>query len=506
MIVLLFVAAVACRADTDLPDIDLTIGGFRTFLQSEGVFYPRAEMPMRISLYRTTAKQVMRHNANPGRTYDMGMNQFSTMTEDEKSQYLGLANETLFEEQKAVLQAPLLSGVAIAESVDHTKGGLVNSVKNQGSCGSCWAFAATASFEGVNAAVTWKRKTFADQELLDCTYESDSQKDGCHGGWMYKAWDYIKNSKHFSLNRDVGYFAKDRVCEYTGKPSNINNVRVTGYTRLRGDDNLMKSIWVSVPAIAIIVESDFHSYRSGIFNGCPHYTDINHAVTAVGYDRYSWKVRNSWGEGWGESGYIRMTRARANLCRISDYVMYPNMEVDGPFYMIKNVVTGRYLSLKPEAWEDIRDKRGKEGRVTQWAWATDRNNNMDATWKIVNLRFGFFLIEHFHSGRYVTCYGNPIQENYSENGWLSAPHIAAGDVKSFEGRTVWKKKANGPAGSFFIINAKTNRLLFAAGSVVTGKPTNDGDVKVVGADSNYYGFARWEIVKADAMGRMIPSS
>ena len=195
------VLLVQCEAE-GTPKV--TLEGFSTFLQKEGLFYPRAEMSLRLRLYHKSAAFISLHNSLPDRTFDMGFNMFSSMTEAEKNQYLGLANETLLEERPSLslLTSPSPT-LQVPSSVDHVAMGIVTGVKNQGGCGSCWAFAATASFEGVYAARTWRRKDFADQELLDCTYEGS--RDGCNGGWYYQAWDYIKGSRRLSLRRDIGY-------------------------------------------------------------------------------------------------------------------------------------------------------------------------------------------------------------------------------------------------------------------------------------------------------------
>ena len=429
----------------------------------------------------------------------MDDNIFSAMTKAEKSLYLGLANETLLEGHKIT---SLQGRTAPAESVDHVAGGLLTWVKQQGSCRSGWAFAATASFEAMHAAITWKLKTFADQEILDCTYEYYAGKDGCAVGWMYDGWNYLKKAGHFSLNKHVGYHGRDRPCDYSGIPSDMNNVKVTGYTRVTGDGDLMRSIWEGVPAVAITVEDSLYSYYRGIYTGCPSKRSINHAVAVVGYDPSAWKIRNSWGGKWGESGYFRMTRARPNMCRISDYVMYPNVEraPHGQLYKIRNTETGRLLSLKySDSLEDIRDKRAAAQHTTVWMWATDRNYYHDALWRILDLGSDRVMLEHQHSGRYLSSDGDPIREEEAGGGWLRAPHVKA-TSRSVGMRAVWlNKNSDLVGGSVFLVNQHNGRMLFAAGSVVKGKPASGKyeNVKVLATDSNYYGFARWTIERFD---------
>ena len=502
--VCLFLATMRTSRPEEVPE--LTLAAFQGFLENEGAFYPRAEMKLRMGLYRKSAAFVRLQNSRPDRTFDVGLNQFSTMTESEKQQYLGVSlNQTELNSEDEAHYAPveneglkISDKLGIAISVDHVKTGIITGVKGQGRCGSCWAFASTASFEGVNAARTWKLKNFADQELLDCSY-SDATYNGCNGGWMSKGWEYLKKSGHFSLQEDIGYHAKDRLCDYSSKPSSIHNVKVQDWTRVKPTDaDLEQAIATSVPAVAIVVESDFFSYKSGIYNGCPSVKPCGHAVTAVGYDEQSWKIKNSWGAGWGEGGYIRMSRGKRSICRVAEFAMYPNMDFMDGLVTIKNAVTGRLLSSQWDA-KDIRDIRGTAdswsyGNNNMLAYATDANYYNDALWKLIDLGNNKFHIEHFHSGRWLHSDGSVIRDKRaSEGGWLVSPPIRATD-HNYYNMAVWRKVSLG-GGKYYIEHDLTGRYLFAAGSSVKGKPASGsyGDVKVLGADANYYHYAEWRI-------------
>ena len=497
-----FLATVRTSKPEETPEI--TLSSFEDFLKNEGVFYPRSEMKLRMGLYRESAAYARLHNSRPQRTFDMGLNQFSTMTEAEKQQYLGVSvNQTEWQtESEAHYQPEEGEGlknskkVGIPSSVDHVETGIITGAKNQGGCGSCWAFAATASFEGVYGARTWKVKDFADQEILDCSY-SDTTYNGCNGGWMNKGWEYLQRNGHFSLRNDIGYTAKDRPCDYSSKPNNIQNVKVQDWTRvLPTDDHLALAISVSVPAVAITVENDFYGYKSGIYNGCPDVKTIHHAVTAVGYDAHSWKIKNSWGSGWGEGGYIRMARSKPSICRISEFAMYPNVDFMDGVVTIKNDQTGRYLSTHYLS-EDIRDKRGYADGWSYgntYVYATDANYYNDALWKFVDLGDNTFFIEHFHTGRWLHSDGSVIRNKRGgEGGWLSAPHIRATD-HNYYGLAVWRK-VNLGGGKYYIEHNHSGRYLLASGSNIKGKPISQqyGNEKVFGSDANYYHLAVWRI-------------
>ena len=472
--------------------MDLSVGGFSSYLEREGVKYSRPQIGMRYRIYKEAVQQIQLHNSAVERTYDMGLNQFTTMTAAERVQYLGLANETLAEEEEVgeVPEPQVLLGAG--SSIDHVKGGLVGPVKNQGACGSCWAFASTASIEGVNAAVTWKLKNFADQEVLDCTYSES--RDGCGGGSIKDGMKHVEKSGRLALTKNVWYSARDRKCDYAGKvPSNLHSAKVTGYRRylIAGDKRLQDSIWTSVPSVAIIVLDDFFQYSGGIYNGCPStkHIDVSHAVTAVGYDPFSWKVKNSWGERWGEGGFVRMSRSRSNICRINDFITFPHVQLTAGHYTIRNVKTGRYLSLNYEDWEDVRDSRGTAGPPSR-VLATDANYHNDGLWKVLNLGNSRVTLEHIHTGRYLSAEGDPVTSAGSEGGWLAAP-LAVATVELGKG-AVWWRPYLGTGKGYKLVSTLTRRWLLAGGSKVGTPSGSYGEEGVVAADDNYSGMAQWE--------------
>ena len=310
-------------------------GGFSNFLTSHNLKYSGPELKLRLGLFQKHAKEIEAHNALSNKKWEAGVNDFAVLTDAERSQYLGLRNVS---DILNVPVSPQLSSVlgAAPSAIDHTSLSHVTSVKNQGGCGSCWAFGAVASFEGSYAIATKNLKTFAEQELLDCTYPDS--RNGCNGGWYHQAWAYVQKSKRLGLMKDIPYKGRDGACSYAGKPNGAFDVEYKGYERkAAGDSNLIAATAGHVPAVAITVENDFFSYRRGWYDGCNAPKAVNHAVTVVGYDPGFWKVKNSWGSGWGEGGYVRMAREKPSICMIADYVMYPKLEkVENPWIKVKN--------------------------------------------------------------------------------------------------------------------------------------------------------------------------
>ena len=268
---------------------------FSAFLNEYSEHYSsRAELKLRLSLFEDTKKEIDTHNADTATTWSMKVNQFAALTPQERMQYTGLANTTEVSDNIPTLAAPKWG--KNPKSVDHVALGHVTRPKDQRSCGSCWAFAAAAAFEGAYAKTIGYLKSFSEKELLDCVYEG--QRNGCEGGWYDSAWGYIRRSGRLAALKSAPYdYARDRDCVYHRVENGIKNARYVRYVTVRGSDNdLEVAAADNVVAVAMIVEQDFFSYGSGIYNGCGNnMKQVGHAVTLVGYDTHSWKVKNSWG-------------------------------------------------------------------------------------------------------------------------------------------------------------------------------------------------------------------
>lgn len=289
--------------------------------------YPKAQLKARLGLYQASRREVMLHNTQRDRGYEMGVNKFSIMTAEERGQYLGIANATL-EGQDTPLIMPdnLLSTYTVPDSVDHTELAHVTAVKDQERCGSCWSFAATGAFEGAYATVTGVTKSFSEKELLDCTYEAARpNKNGCKGGFYSYAFNYIKKGQRLATMKDAPYWPEDEACKWASKPNGIKNAELMKHVRVAKEDMAVeKASAVFVLAVAYTVEDSLFLYKSGIYDGCTvSTTRVDHGSVLVGYSKLWWKIKNSWGPKWGEAGFVRFTRAKANVCNMASHAMYP---------------------------------------------------------------------------------------------------------------------------------------------------------------------------------------
>ena len=237
------------------------------------------------------------HNSKADRTYDMGLNQFSALTDEEfVSIYLNPKPynpewenvDTTFEK--------------LGVDIDWTAQGKVSPVKNQGQCGSCWAFSAVGVLESF-ALFSSQTVNLSEQQLVDCSRKYGNQ--GCNGGYNYQALAYVKDHG-ITTETAYPYIAKNEACKTDGGSFKIKNVvTVKGCT---GVLNALQSRPVGVSADA----TNWNKYSSGIFNNCG--TNLNHDILLVGATDSYWKIKNSWGTGYGEKGFIRL--AAGNTCGV----------------------------------------------------------------------------------------------------------------------------------------------------------------------------------------------
>lgn len=193
----------------------------------------------------------------------------------------------------------------LTTSVDWRTKGAVNPVQDQGQCGSCWAFSSTAAMEGEHFIKTGKLLKLSEQQFVDC----DPRSSGCNGGLEMYAFMYAKTNPQ-ELESSYPYTAR------TGKCSAVASkelVTATSYTAVpkKSDAQLKAAINAQPTCVSVEADTDFQMYKSGILNAKNCGTNLDHAVTAVGYgadasgNQY-YIIRNSWGPSWGEKGYIRV--------------------------------------------------------------------------------------------------------------------------------------------------------------------------------------------------------
>jgi C1A family cysteine protease len=262
--------------------------------------YSATEEAHRLAVFIHNVEKIAKLNAqNSGAKF--GVNQFADLTSSEfKSKY---ATGSFFEEPATDKIVKKTITATLPDNVDWRSQGAVTPVKDQGQCGSCWAFSTTGVLESFYFINNGKLLSFSEQQIVDCAKTAGS---GCSGGWPYKAVDY---AAQYGLEQegDYPYTAKDGTCKFTASKA----VKITsGYKAVtpKSSDQL-KAALVDTP-VSVAIQADqsvFQFYKSGVIStGCG--ASVNHAVLAVGYQKVgvleAFIVKNSWGTSWGNSGYV----------------------------------------------------------------------------------------------------------------------------------------------------------------------------------------------------------
>jgi len=291
---------------------------FEKFKQEHGKVYPSLqEEELRFNIFKENYLETRVHSRQV-LSYTVGITQFSDLTKEEfKRTYLGFKRLPATANN---VTARVSSN--LPDSVNWVEKGVVTEVKNQGRCGSCWAFSTTEQVESYAAIKTGELMDLSTQQVTSCS-PNDLQcggKGGCYGsvtqlGFNYlQLFGHIKEEDYPYKSGTTGHTEK---CEYDASKA---AVRLTGYNTLPANDaEAIKTHLAEVGPLAIAVDaSAWGSYTGGVFSGCSfdENISINHGVQLVGYgSEFSiygvydyWLVRNSWGPRWGEDGYIKLLR------------------------------------------------------------------------------------------------------------------------------------------------------------------------------------------------------
>jgi len=280
------------------------------------------EWKLHKAIFAANVLKINQHNSDASQTYKKGINMFTDMTKAERSKFTGRKPQGLFEGLRQEPAPVFHKKVSdLPASVDWRTKGIVTPVKNQGGCGSCWAFASTETMESFAAlSVDPPRQVIlAPQQLVSCSKNPNKcgGTGGCGGSIAELAFDYVAEAGGMTTEKYYPYTGSDSPCVYspTRTPPAIS---VTGHIKLPENNYtaLMNAV-ATVGPMAVNVEADtWFGYSSGILprTGCNQQsTDIDHVVQLVGYGTEAgkpyWLVRNSWGPGWGEAGYIRLERS-----------------------------------------------------------------------------------------------------------------------------------------------------------------------------------------------------
>jgi len=320
---------VACASAASIFDVTLD-SHWTNYKTVHGKNYGKEETMRRI-IWEANSRYINQHNSEAAKgvhTFTLKMNKYGDMTSEEFGRmYNGYNMTKNMQSKKNLLHKN--SGLKNPDSVDWRTQGYVTPVKDQGQCGSCWAFATVASLEGQHFKKSGKLVSLSEQNLVDCSRKQGNM--GCNGGLMDNGFTYIKENGGIDTEESYPYTAKDGSCKF-----NADNVGATdtGFVDVKSgsEDDLVDALANNGP-IAVAIDashSSFQLYNSGIYKPflCSS-SRLDHGVTAVGYgsneqgDYYI--VKNSWAEVWGMKGYILMARNDNNKCGIASQASYPTV-------------------------------------------------------------------------------------------------------------------------------------------------------------------------------------
>ena len=264
------------------------------------------EQNYRSKVFYENLRRIEAHNAQ-GHSWKMGANKFADMTATEFGvKYIRGGYKA--RSTRSVL--PSLPSFHLPSSVDWTQKGAVTPVKDQGQCGSCWAFSTTGSVEGAYFLKNGTLYSVSEQQLVDC---SDSQgNQGCNGGLMDYAFQYIIDNKGLTTEANYPYTATDGTCDSQKEKQSEVQIQSFKDVTINSDNALMTAIVQQPVSVAVEADQDsFQLYTGGVMTAACG-TQLDHGVLAVGYGTSAgkdyYKVKNSWGADWGMNGYILLGR------------------------------------------------------------------------------------------------------------------------------------------------------------------------------------------------------
>lgn len=246
-----------------------------------------------------------------GHSYELGVNNFVHLTEEEMDVMKGLRRSNRDPDLPKLEEPEAVEVGAAVTGVDWRTAGVLNAVKNQGQCGSCWAFGAVAVIESHYKQKSGSLKNLAEQQLVDC-----SKAGSCDGGDEWDAIDWYagrlgsSTTKHGACTTGTyPYAARDQTCKESTCTYGINSGVITGYTYgSKSDSSMISALNNGVVSSGVYAGNDWSYYSTGIVStACSGHTQ-NHAIAVVGYTTDAYIIRNSWGTNWGESGHIRLKR------------------------------------------------------------------------------------------------------------------------------------------------------------------------------------------------------
>lgn len=315
LLITLFISITICSS---LKGRDYYEKEFQQFLKcNDKIYASNEEYNFRLGIFASNIDKINAHNAKKS-SYELGINLFADLTVTEfidraLTGYVKMTGRHLRKTENERITSP--------QSFDWDKKGAVTPVKDQGQCGSCYAFAAIGALESAYFIKNSKLVTFSEQQIVDCSRSYGNR--GCSGGNMVFVYKYVSKSG-ICEESEYPYHAKDETCKEC-KPV----TKMTNFVHLEMKEAALEPAVLINPLSVGIDATDIQLYKKGIFDSnCME--DLNHGVLIVGYGEENgvkfWRIKNSWGKKYGEDGYIRFIKDAGiygGQCGIAIDATYP---------------------------------------------------------------------------------------------------------------------------------------------------------------------------------------
>jgi len=293
---------------------------FKEFQTKFNRHYAPHEVEHKFKCFRRVLDQIDDRNAKDSARH--GMNQFSDMCPEEFAlKFLGTHKLNSMNATHKGTHFPTNGPASPQLSVDWRTAGAVTPIKDQGACGSCWAFAAAGAIESKwkIADTTHTLVSLSDGEVNQCS--TNGINDGCNGGWMEDAFDWVISNRGIASQADYPYTSGNGVTGscVTSKLSLVA-ATISSYHIVAANEASMANYLSQYGPLSVAVDaSSWNTYNGGIMSNCGAF-QINHGVIIVGVQTTAstpyWIIKNSWGTSWGEDGYL-LLRYNTNQCSIT---------------------------------------------------------------------------------------------------------------------------------------------------------------------------------------------